>query len=204
MEEEEDDMRILDSLPTSFLPVGYSKKDSDKENSKIRTDASPSKGNRYSHENIETTPLDILNTNRTTNHSIYRMYLDHFVKEVVISGFNCNSIPAITNLTYFMNQSFLLKRHKRLAEAQEVDFLVGVLLISTKRAVQTAEVFRRIQNHSLAEASKNIANGIENTKIYMRCAIMELLIAESMCIETQINEKMHALNRMIRFSEISQ
>jgi hypothetical protein len=57
------------------------------------------------------------------------------VKEVVVSGFNCNSIPAITNLTYFMNQSFLLKRHKKISDAQEVDFLIGVLLISTKRSI---------------------------------------------------------------------
>jgi hypothetical protein len=135
---------------------------------------------------------------------VYRLYLDHFVKEVVITGFNCNSIPAITNLTYFMNQSFLLKRHKKVGESQEVDFLIGVLLISTKRSVQTAEVFRRIQNYSLNVAQKNVSSGVENTKLYIRCAIMELLIAESMCIETQINEKMHALNRMVRFSEISQ
>lgn len=35
----------------------------------------------------------------------------------------------------------------------------------------------------------------------MRCATLELLIAESMCIETQINEKMQALVRMVQFSE---
>jgi len=35
----------------------------------------------------------------------------------------------------------------------------------------------------------------------MRSAVLELLIAESMCIETQINEKMQALVRMVRFSD---
>jgi hypothetical protein len=43
--------------------------------------------------------------------------------------------------------------------------------------------------------------GVDSTGLYMQCAVIELLIAESMCIETQINEKMHALSRMVRFTE---
>ena len=46
-----------------------------------------------------------------------------------------------------------------------------------------------------------MGTGADNTQIYMRCATLELLIAESMCIETQINEKMQALVRMVQFSE---
>jgi hypothetical protein len=79
--------------------------------------------------------------------------------------------------------------------------MVGVLLISTKRSLQTAEVFRRIQNSLLGQADRSVQMGTDSTRLYMKCAVIELLIAESMCIETQINEKMHALNRMIRFTD---
>ena len=83
--------------------------------------------------------------------------------------------------------------------------MIGVLLISTKRSVQTSEVFRRIQSDLLRQIDKNVAKGqTNNTRHFMRCAVLELLIAESMCIETQINEKMMALVRMVRFSECSQ
>jgi hypothetical protein len=42
-------------------------------------------------------------------------------------------IQAITNLSNLMNNSFLLKKEKRLSEAYEIDLMIGTLLISTKR-----------------------------------------------------------------------
>lgn len=54
------------------------------------------------------------------------------------------TIPAITNLTYFMNQSFYLKNNKKYLDSHRVDLMVGQLLVTTKRAIQAAEVFRKM------------------------------------------------------------
>ena len=60
--------------------------------------------------------------------------LGRFIDKIVVFGFNCNSIPAITNLTYFMNQAFYLRKQKKYYQAEEVDYQVGTLMITTKRA----------------------------------------------------------------------
>jgi hypothetical protein len=45
-----------------------------------------------------------------------------------------SKIPAITNLSHLMNISFNLKKDQiYLEDALEVDFLLGTLLISSKR-----------------------------------------------------------------------
>jgi len=79
-----------------------------------------------------------------------------------------NCIPAVTNLTHLMNESFLLRREKQLQDAFEVDSLVGGLLISTKRFVQATEILRRIQ-----------ATCLDSNRV--KAAVLELLVAESMC-----------------------
>lgn len=35
------------------------------------------------------------------------------------------SVPAITNLTYFMNQQFYLQSRQRESEAHQVEFMTG-------------------------------------------------------------------------------
>lgn len=124
----------------------------------------------------------------------------------MIVGFNCNSIPAITNLTYFMNQSFQLNKLNRLQEAREIDFLVGVLLISTKRSTQTAELFRKIEGRMASRIQDNMSRlrvlaeegrggkeigGLrtETQQLFVNCALFELLIAEGFSFETHLNEK---------------
>jgi hypothetical protein len=66
-----------------------------------------------------------------------------------VVGFNSNTIPAITVMSHFMNNSFLLKKEGHLTEALEQDFIIGVLLISNKRTIQAVETFRKIQAHNL-------------------------------------------------------
>ena len=144
--------------------------------------------------------------------------LSRFIDKIVIIGFNCNSIPAITNLTYFMNQSFQLNKLNRLEEAREIDLLVGVLLISTKRSTQTAELFRKIEGKILDRIQSNMSrlqkyaeegkNGkeagtlrAETQQLFVNCALLELLIAEGFSFETHLNEKIQALQRMVEFSQ---
>ena len=55
------------------------------------------------------------------------------ITNIKITGFNSYQIPAITNITYFINQSCLLKQNKQLDDALEYDYMSGVLMISTKR-----------------------------------------------------------------------
>ena len=51
--------------------------------------------------------------------------LNQLLTSIEIVGFNITSVPAITNLTYFMNQSFYLTNKGRLQEADKVDFLTS-------------------------------------------------------------------------------
>jgi hypothetical protein len=66
------------------------------------------------------------------------------IGSIKVTGFNCNSIPAITNLTQFMNEALYLRKHNQVRDATEIEFLSGVLMITTKRQNQAMEVFRRI------------------------------------------------------------
>ena len=41
----------------------------------------------------------------------------------------------------------------------------------------------------------------ETQKLFMKCALFELLIADSFSFETQLNEKIQALTRSVQFSQ---
>jgi hypothetical protein len=71
------------------------------------------------------------------------------ITQIKVMGFNLNHIPAITSLTTFMNNSFLLKKEGHMSEALEYDFVIGVLMISSKRFTQAVEIFRKIQSNYL-------------------------------------------------------
>lgn len=69
--------------------------------------------------------------------------LKQVVQSIKIIGFNTHKIPAITNLSHFMNISFYLRKEKHYQqEILEVDLLLGTLLISSKRNLQAIEVLR--------------------------------------------------------------
>jgi len=106
--DEDDDMRILDSLPVAF---GFN-----------QTQSEPLK------------PED-------KESSLVKLF-----EEITVFGFSMTAIPAITNLTYFMNLAFNLRENSFQEQANQVDFLVATLLITTKRANQAAEVLRKIQH----------------------------------------------------------
>lgn len=61
--------------------------------------------------------------------------LQKCIQGIKVIGFNMNQIPAITSMMTFMNNAFLLKNKGHLAEAEECDFMIGVLLISSKRTI---------------------------------------------------------------------
>lgn len=149
-----------------------------------------------------------------------------------------SKIPAITNLSHLMNTSFYLKKDKvHLEDALEVDFMLGTLMISSKRNTQAIELLRnKVQAPYLQQIEHNIARvqgksglagaigkneqsqqpGGDSTefhgsilsndskqnlkvqikKLFTRCAIIELMCAESMCTKPQLSDKLQALFRM--------
>lgn len=82
--------------------------------------------------------------NHKLNDSWYLRLIHRSIKSIKFVGFNMNHVPAITNMTLFMNESFSLKKDKHFNDANEIDFLVGVLMISNKRHTQASEIFRRV------------------------------------------------------------
>ena len=117
-----------------------------------------------------------------------------------------NQIPAITSMMTFMNNSFLLKKEGHFLESLECDFMNGVLLISSKRNIQAVEVFRKIQANYLRQLdakTKDLASNknppptkTEINKLFVKCALLELLTVESMNLAPQINEKLFCMKRM--------
>jgi hypothetical protein len=81
------------------------------------------------------------------------------LQAVKITGFNMSKIPAITNLSHLMNTSFYLKKDKvHLEDALEVDFMLGTLMISSKRNTQAIELLRnKVQAPYLHQIEHNIA-----------------------------------------------
>lgn len=111
---DEDDMRILDSLPNAVKPKVLQ----NSFNSKKQTSVKQPKSAKNDQQQAV----------------VVGGPLGHFLDKIVVYGFNANSIPAITNLTYFMNQSFYMRKSKKPYQAEEVDYLVGTLMVTTKRA----------------------------------------------------------------------
>jgi hypothetical protein len=59
--------------------------------------------------------------------------------------------------------------------------MIGQLLVTTKRATQAAEVYRKIQLKLIQES--------DCPSVMVECAILELMIADSLSIEVQLNDK---------------
>lgn len=51
--------------------------------------------------------------------------LARLLQSIEVVGFNLIAVPAITNLTYFMNQQFYLQSRQRDSEAHQVEFMTG-------------------------------------------------------------------------------
>lgn len=50
---------------------------------------------------------------------------NQLISSIEIVGFNITAVPAITNLTYFMNQSFFLQNKGRQKDTEKVDLLTS-------------------------------------------------------------------------------
>ena len=56
-----------------------------------------------------------------------------------------------------MNQSFYMRKQKKYYQAEEVDYLVGTLMITTKRATQASEFYRKMQQSYIKKIHRNMA-----------------------------------------------
>jgi len=140
LQNDEDDLRILDSLPLAIKPKGLTQKII----SSTQNQLSAKQTNEKEKQETEAAVHSVVGP------------LGRFIEKIVVFGFNTNSIPAITNLTYFMNQAFFMRKNKKHSQAEEIDFQIGMLLITTKRATQAAEYFRRLQSSLLKKISRNL------------------------------------------------
>ena len=86
------------------------------------------------------------------------------VVKIVIEGVSANSMQSAQNLIPYLNFASLLRRRDMDEEALEIEMLAGLSLLSSRRYVQAAESFRRIQTKILermmatAETSVSASN----------------------------------------------
>ena len=134
---DEDDLRILDSLPHMVKPKGLQNSFNSKKQTSVKQQKQKADEQTQASANAGGP-------------------LGRFIDKIVVFGFNSNSIPAITNLTYFMNQSFYMRKHKKYYQAEEIDQLVGTLMVTTKRATQAGEYFRKMQANLVKKIQRNM------------------------------------------------
>ena len=89
---DEDDLRILDSLPQMVQPSKGPPANSFNNSMKKPQSGSISKRLDFDEQD-----------DKEDGSGVNRGPLGRFIEKIIVFGFNCNSIPAITNLTYFMN-----------------------------------------------------------------------------------------------------
>jgi len=92
--DEDDDFRILDSLP---IQLGFKPQQIVPEKPK----------KAHAEQTLKTPAKANADGASLKKESLLTRCLD----SLVVTGFNANAIPAITNLTYFMNLSFALQKH---------------------------------------------------------------------------------------------
>jgi len=77
---------------------------------------------------LESLPQNQRGASAVQNHSTVEKLdsqLGKLLKSFEVVGFNMTLVPAITNLTYFMNQQFFLQSKGKTQEAHEVEFMTG-------------------------------------------------------------------------------
>jgi len=55
-----------------------------------------------------------------------------------------------------MNQAFFMRKSKKYYQAEEVDYLIATLMVTTKRATQAAEFLRRMENSFVKKIIRNL------------------------------------------------
>lgn len=71
---------------------------------------------------LDSLPVQVAPKNKKTE---LDGHFTQLLSHIEVIGFDLQSIPAITNLTYFMNQQFYLQSNGKKAEAQKLDFPIG-------------------------------------------------------------------------------
>lgn len=109
-----------------------------------KTDNAANSHNFFNYTEAEKKLLEERNLFEGTNQAVWAKRLLTLVLQAIkITGLNMSKIPAITNLSHLMNTSFYLKKDRvHLEDALEVDFMLGTLMISSKRNTQAIEVLR--------------------------------------------------------------
>ena len=112
------------------------------------------------HANNSTLKELSMNNLQSLEYEVYNQYLNNYdkwvftlisrcIESIKVVGFNMLQIPAITALPIFMNESSYLKQRGHIFDANELEFQVGTLMLSSKRFTQATEIFRRVQNYYL-------------------------------------------------------
>ena len=118
------------------------------------------------------------------------------LKSIEVVGFNMTTVPAITNLTYFMNQQFYLQNRGKGKESNELEIMTCQLLITTKRATQAVEMYRKMQIRCL---SQKITSARQKHVQIVNCAVYELLVADALSPNMQLNDKTMSIMRLCTF-----
>ena len=56
-----------------------------------------------------------------------------------------------------MNQAFFMRKNKKHYQAEEVDYLIATLMVTTKRATQASEFLRRMENAFVKKINRNLS-----------------------------------------------
>ena len=101
-----------------------------------------------------------------------------------ISVFGAKGMQSKINLIPLFNIKSLLLRYNRTEEALEIEYMIGLSLLCSRRYVQATEAFKRVQAKILKnckEPSRDDPEEMKESKTHkemMKAASLEILIAE--------------------------
>jgi hypothetical protein len=99
-----------------------------------------------------------------------------------------------------LNASHFLKKHQQEMSAADSDILLGLCLISSRRFLQAAEIFKKVAIFYAQKA--NQASPEHSEHLQLMASSLQILVADSINQPSMINEKLQSLIQCVRNNEV--
>ncbi|CAD8156743.1 unnamed protein product [Paramecium octaurelia] len=119
---------------------------------------------------------------------------------IQVYGYQLYQSPAANQMVALLNISHIFKKNNREINQAEADILLGLSLLSSRRFVQAAEIFKKVANF-YAEKAQILVK--QKDYYFLRASGLQILIADSINQPSMLNEKLQALKQAVQYMNIS-
>ncbi|CAD8171863.1 unnamed protein product [Paramecium pentaurelia] len=118
---------------------------------------------------------------------------------IQVYGYQLYQSPAANQMVALLNISHIFKKNNREINQAEADILLGLSLLSSRRFVQAAEIFKKVANF-YAEKAQILVK--QKDYYILRASSLEILIADSINQPSMLNEKLQALKQAVQYVNV--